>query len=78
MTASGDAVNPDPQQPSEIVAFTVGGQFVAQMRVDIVRGSAFGLAFGRGSNGRPQFAAVNDNTNSATVWTLRPNGNNQQ
>ncbi len=70
-------MNPDPQQPSEIVAFTVGGQFVAQMRGDIVPG-VFGLAFGRGSNGQPQFAAVNDNTNSATVWTLRPNGNNQQ
>ncbi|KVA00359.1 hypothetical protein WI40_09295 [Burkholderia ubonensis] len=78
VTANGDAVNPDPQHPSEIVEFTIGGQFVAQMQVDIVPGAAFGLAFGRDSNGQPQFAAVNDNTNSATVWTLRPNGNNQQ
>ncbi|WP_232450950.1 hypothetical protein [Burkholderia ubonensis] len=78
VTANGDAVNPDPQQPSEIVEFTVDGQFVAQMQVDIVPGAAFGLAFGLGSQRKPQFAAVNDNTNSATVWTLRLNGNNQQ
>ncbi|WP_232451055.1 hypothetical protein [Burkholderia ubonensis] len=78
VTANGDAVNPDPQQPSEIVEFTVDGQFVAQMQVDIVPGAAFGLAFGLGSQRQPQFAAVNDNTNSATVWTLRLNGNNQQ
>ncbi|WP_232455871.1 hypothetical protein [Burkholderia ubonensis] len=78
VTANGDAVNPDPQQPSEIVEFTVDGQFVAQMQVDIVPGAAFGLAFGLGSQRQAQFAAVNDNTNSATVWTLRPNGNNQQ
>lgn len=78
VTANGDAVNPDPQQPSEIVEFTVDGQFVAQMQVDIVPGAAFGLAFGLGSQRQPQFAAINDNTNSATVWTLRLNGNNQQ
>ncbi|WP_193834346.1 NHL repeat-containing protein [Burkholderia ubonensis] len=78
VTANGDAVNPDPQQPSEIVEFTVDGQFVAQMQVDIVPGAAFGLAFGLGSQRQPQFAAVNDNTNTATVWTLRLNGNNQQ
>jgi hypothetical protein len=71
VTANGDAVNPDPQQPSEIVEFTVDGQFVAQMSVDATQGSAFGLAFGFDSNQTLQFAAVDDNTNSATVWTLR-------
>nr|WP_233804160.1 hypothetical protein [Paraburkholderia sp. HP33-1] len=71
VTANGDAVNPDPQHPSEIVEFTVGGQFVAQLRVDAASGSAFGLAFGLNSKGHQQFAAVDDNTNSATVWTLR-------
>ena len=78
MTANGDAVNADPQQPSEIVEFTVEGRFIAQMQVDIVEGAAFGLAFGRSSTGQIQFAAVNDNTNTATVWTLRldNNGNN--
>ncbi|WP_269510270.1 hypothetical protein [Burkholderia sp. IMCC1007] len=77
VTANGDAVNPDPQQPSEIVEFTVYGRFIAQMQVDTVPGSAFGLAFGHGSKGQPQFAAVDDNTNTATVWTLRPGDNAQ-
>ncbi|WP_204356173.1 hypothetical protein [Burkholderia sp. JP2-270] len=76
VTANGDAVNADPQHPSEIVEFTVDGRFVAQMQVDIVPGAAFGLAFGRGSKGQSQFAAVNDNTNTATVWTLRLDNDN--
>ncbi len=72
VTANGDAVNPDPQQPSEIVEFTVDGRFIAQMQVDSVPGAAFGLAFGHGSSGQSEFATVDDNTNSATVWTLHP------
>ncbi|HKT66420.1 hypothetical protein [Burkholderia sp. 22313] len=78
VTANGDAVNPDPLQPSEIVEFTVNGRFIAQMQVDTVPGSAFGLAFGQGSKGQPQFAAVDDNTNTATVWTLRSDNDNAQ
>ena len=78
VTANGDAVNPDPQQPSEIVEFTVTGRFVAQMQVDTVPGAAFGLAFGHGSKGQPEFAAVDDNTNTATIWTLRSDDNNAQ
>lgn len=72
VTANGDAVNPDPQQPSEIVEFTPQGRFIAQMQVDPTAGAAFGLAFGQSSTGQSQFAAVNDSTNTATVWTLRP------
>nr|WP_244196004.1 hypothetical protein [Paraburkholderia susongensis] len=71
VTANGDAVNPDPKHPSEIVEFTVEGQFVAQLSVDAASGSAFGLAFGLDSKRHLQFAAVDDNTNTATVWTLR-------
>ncbi|MEB4631953.1 NHL repeat-containing protein [Burkholderia contaminans] len=78
VTANGDAVNADPQQPSEIVEFTVDGRFVAQMQVDTVPGAAFGLAFGHGSKGQPEFAAVDDNTNTATVWTLRSDNNDAQ
>ncbi|AYQ43388.1 hypothetical protein CVS37_28025 [Burkholderia lata] len=77
VTANGDAVNADPLQSSEIVEFTVDGRFVAQMQVDTVAGAAFGLAFGRGSKGQLEFAAVDDNTNTATVWTLRPDSNAQ-
>lgn len=82
VTTNGDAVNADPLQPSEIVEFTVDGHFVAQLQIDTVPGAAFGQAFGqafgRGSKGQPQFAAVDDNTNTATVWTLRSDHDNAQ
>ncbi|MGU7770130.1 hypothetical protein ACV229_08095 [Burkholderia sp. MR1-5-21] len=73
VTANGDAVNPPPdsQHTSELVEFTVDGHFVAQMQVDMAVGAAFGIAFGLNSRGHLQFAAVDDNTNTATVWTLR-------
>ncbi|RZF25827.1 hypothetical protein EVC45_31645 [Paraburkholderia sp. UYCP14C] len=32
---------------------------------------AGGLAFGLNSKGHLQFTAVDDNTNTATIWTLR-------
>ncbi|AOI60954.1 hypothetical protein [Burkholderia diffusa] len=54
------------------------GRFVAQMQVDTVPGAAFGLAFGQGSKGQPEFAAVGDNTNTATVWTLHSDNDNAQ
>lgn len=76
VTANGDAVNADPNQPSEIVEFTPEGRFIAQMQVDSVPGAAFGLAFGASGGGQPQFAAVDDNTNTATVWTLRQDKGN--
>jgi hypothetical protein len=72
VTANGDAINPDPAHASEIVEFTPEGRFIATMQVDPTPGSAFGLAFGLSSSGQSQFAAVNDTTNTATVWTLRP------
>ncbi len=74
VTANGDAVNAAPQQPSEIVEFTVDGRFVAQMQVDTVPG----VAFGHGSKGQRQFAAVDDNTNTATGRTLRSDDDNTQ
>jgi len=40
--------------------------------------AAFGQAFGRGRKGQPQFAAVDDDTNTATVWTLRSDHDNAQ
>ncbi|WP_028214840.1 hypothetical protein [Paraburkholderia mimosarum] len=76
VTSNGDAVNLPEAQASEIVEFTPGGQFVTQMQVDPTAGAAFGLAFGLGSSGQSQFAAVNDNTNTATVWTLGPASGN--
>jgi hypothetical protein len=72
-TANGDAVNADANQPSEIVEFTVNGEFVGQLSIDAVQGSAFGIAFGLDANRHLQFAAVDDDTNTAIVWTLPAN-----
>ena len=44
ITANGDAVNPDPNQPSELVEFTPQGKFVGQFSIDPTQGGAFGLA----------------------------------
>jgi hypothetical protein len=76
ITANGDAINPDPKKPSELVEFTVDGRFIAQLSVDPSQGAAFGLAFGRDRNGQVRFAAVDDATNTLTVWTLRDTDDN--
>lgn len=68
--ANGDAINGDPKQPSEIVEFTPQGQFVAQFSIDPVQASAFGLAFAQPGQEFVRFAAVDDDTNTVTVWTL--------
>jgi hypothetical protein len=44
LTANGDAVNPDPTQPSEIVEFTTAGVFVREFNIDAAEGGAFGIA----------------------------------
>ena len=69
MTANADAVNVDPNQPSELVEFTKGGKFVSEYSVDAVPASAFALAFGT-IDGKLSLAAVDDNTNTLDVWTL--------
>ncbi len=70
VTAQGDAVNPDPNQPSEIVEFTATGTFVAQFSVDSAPGSAFGLAVEPTSSGFT-FAAVDDGTNNLDIWVVQ-------
>ena len=69
-TANGDAINADPNQPSELVEFTPQGRFVAQLSVDAAVGGAFGLAFSQVRNNVVRFAAVDDNVPNITVWTL--------
>jgi hypothetical protein len=76
-TANGDAINPDPNQPSEITEFTPQGQFVAQLSVDPQEGGAFGLAFSQPRNDSVHFAAVDDNVPNITVWTLPFDDNGQ-
>jgi hypothetical protein len=69
ITANGDAVNPDPNQTSEIVEFTPSGQFVAEFSLDPSAGGAFGIAIGS-SNGQLRFAAVEDVQNTLEVWNI--------
>jgi hypothetical protein len=72
ITSNGDAVNPDPSQPSELVEFTPQGQFVAELSVDPAPGSAFGLAL-EASGHQIRFAAVDDGTNNLDIWTINTN-----
>ncbi len=69
ITSNGDAVNPDPEQPSELVEFTPQGRFVAQLSVDSAPGSAFGLALASSAD-QIHFAAVDDNLNTLDIWTI--------
>jgi hypothetical protein len=67
LTTNGDAVNPDPTHPSEIVEFTKGGQFIGESNIDASQGGAFGIAV------QPlpfNFAAVDDVPNTITVFTV--------
>jgi hypothetical protein len=71
ITTNGDAINPDPNQPSEMVEFTKSGRFVAQFSVDLGgQGGAFGLAL-HGRDDKLRLAAVDDVTNTLKIWTLR-------
>jgi uncharacterized protein (TIGR03118 family) len=69
IAANGDAVNPDPKQPSELVEFTPGGKFVGEFSIDSSPGGAFGLAVTNAGR-LLRLAAVDDNTNSLDVWTF--------
>jgi hypothetical protein len=69
ITANYDALNVDPNQPSELVEFTPTGQYVGQFNIDKANAGSFNLAI-RSSGGHVQLAAVDDNTNSLEVWTL--------
>jgi len=72
ITTNGDAVNPDPTQPNEMVEFTVTGQFVAEVSVDTLPlGAAFGIALTRFQD-HIRLVAVDDNTNSVKVWDVCP------
>ena len=69
ITTNGDAVNPDPNQASELVEFTPSGRFVGEFSIDPSQGGAFGLAV-TNFGGILRLAAVEDVTNSVDVWTF--------
>jgi hypothetical protein len=70
ISSQGDAVNPDPNQQSEIVEFTKSGTFVTEFAVDSTVGAAFGIALNAPSGGEADFAAVNDTLNTVIVFDL--------
>jgi hypothetical protein len=70
LTSSNDAINADPNHPSEIVEFTTGGEFVAQFPIDPNLGGSFGLAVQTTGHLTSRFAAVDDNTSQLKIWTV--------
>ncbi|MBV8553338.1 MAG: hypothetical protein JOY54_18725 [Acidobacteriaceae bacterium] len=70
ITTNGDAVNPDPAHPSEMIEFTKSGKFVAQFSVDTsAEGGAFGIAI-HGQDDHLRLAAVDDINNTLEIWTI--------
>jgi sugar lactone lactonase YvrE len=63
LTTNGDAVNSDPNQASELIEFTPGGQFVGQLSLASAQGGAFGFSV-LSSRRRLEVASVNDVTNT--------------
>ncbi len=70
IVSNSDVINPDPNQPSELVEFTVDGQFVAERPVDPSQGGAFGMGIQSSGHGVVTFAAVDDNANLLEIWVL--------
>jgi hypothetical protein len=69
LVANADVINSDPNQPSEIVEFTVMGKFVTQYSVDPAQGGSFGLAV-QTDEDLATFAAVNDNVPTLLIFNL--------
>ena len=76
LTSNGDAINPDPAHPSEIVEFTKTGHFVGEYNVHQNQGGAFGVATSApdeksdARNDISRLAAVDDNANDVVVTTF--------
>jgi hypothetical protein len=70
LTANGDAVNPDPTHPSEIIEFTKEGEFVREFNLDPGVDAAFGIATVHSDEEKFNLALVNDNNNSVAVFSL--------
>ena len=68
ITSNGDAVNPDPTQPSEIVEFTKARKFIAQFNLDAAPDGAFGVGIASAGHGVVRLVVVDDNANDLTVF----------
>jgi hypothetical protein len=69
LVANSDGRNADPNQPSELVEFNVGGEFLSQFSLDPDNRGAFGLATHFLGHGALRVAAVDDNQNVLNMWT---------
>jgi hypothetical protein len=70
LTANGDAVNADATHPSEIVEFSIWGQFIREYNVDASEGGAFGIDTVLGQRGPFNYAVIDDVTSSLSVYRL--------
>ena len=70
IVSNNDAINSDPNQPSEIVEFTTEGAFVREISVDQNPGGSFGLNVATFEDAA-RFAFVDDNVNALSIWTFR-------
>jgi len=69
IVANSDGSNVDPDQPSELVEFTTGGQFVQEYSIDEGSGAAFGITVTPAVPGVVRVAAVDDSTNTLKIFT---------
>jgi hypothetical protein len=70
ITDNGDAINPDPTHPSEVIEFTKDGDFIREYSLDAGLDAAFGLATSLSGRRVFNFAAVSDNANNVSVYAI--------
>jgi hypothetical protein len=69
--ANGDAVNADPNFPSQITAITTKGQFLLQAQLDPKPDAPFGIALNVSQTvGQSTMALVNDNQNTLELFAI--------
>jgi hypothetical protein len=71
LAANGDAVNAQVRHPSEIVEFTVWGQFIREYNVDSSQGGAFGIDTVLDPDALYNYAVIDDVTNNLLVTHIR-------
>jgi DNA-binding beta-propeller fold protein YncE len=70
LVSNSDEINTNTNEPSEIVEIGPHGRFFGQLSVDPNVGGAFGLNIVAVSDDVARFAAVDDNANALTIWTV--------
>jgi uncharacterized protein YjiK len=69
IVSNSDASNVDLNQPSELVEFTVGGQFIGEYSIDPGSGAAFGITVTAVGPSTVRVAAVDDSNNTLKTIT---------